>query len=221
MCDVQVPEQNSILRIKSVTESKLIGLQSGFRSGRTTTEEIMALRFLIDAARTQMHSLTVAFVDNSKALDTVNGRAIQVVLRHYGVPDTVVADVMQLYHSSTQQSRPASDLLKRSMPTVVFYKGIPCRLTFIQPVDYILIQSLVDEDGFTLKPANGRRYPAVTLTALAYADDYAITSESASSAESTLCRLQFHSEARGFKLNAAKTKILHVGYESEPEPIWP
>ena len=118
-----------------------------------------------------------------------------------------------------QQSRPASDLLKRSIPPVVFYKGIPCRLTFIQPVDYILIQSHVDEDGFTLKPANGRRYPAVTLNALAYADDFAITSESASNAENTLRRLQFHSEARGLKVNATKIKILHVGYECDPEPI--
>ena len=64
-----------------MTESKLLGLQSGFRSGRSTTEQIMALRFLIDAARTQMHSLTVAFVDYSKAFDSVNGLAIQVVLR--------------------------------------------------------------------------------------------------------------------------------------------
>ena len=70
-----------------------------------------------------------------------------------------------------------------------------------------------------MKPANGRRHPAVTLTALAYADDIAITSDSASGAESTLRRLQFHSEAIGLKLNAAKTKVLHVGYESYPEPI--
>ena len=118
-----------------------------------------------------------------------------------------------------QQPRPASDLLKRSIPPVVFYKGIPCRLTFIQPVNYILTQSLVDEDGFTFKPTNGRRYPGVRLTALAYADDVAITGESANGAESTLRRLQFYSEAIGLKLNAAKTKILHVGYESDPEPI--
>ena len=57
------------------------------------------------------------------------------------------------------------------------------------------------------------------MPALAYANDFAIASESASSAESTLRRLQFHSEASGLKLNAAKTKILHVGYESDPEPI--
>ena len=57
-------------------------------------------------------------------------------------------------------------------------------------VDYILRLSLVDEDGFTPKPANGRRYPAVTLTALAYSVHVVITSDSASGAERTLRRLQ-------------------------------
>ena len=47
----------------------------------------------------------------------------------------------------------------------------------------------------------------------------AITSDSASGAERTLCRFQFHSEVIGLKLNAAKTKVLHVGYESDHEPI--
>ena len=90
-------------RIKSVTESKLLGLQSGFRSGCLTTEQIMTLRFLLDAARTQKRSLTVAFSDYSKTLDSVDIRAIPVVLRHYGVPDPAVADVMQLYHGSTTE----------------------------------------------------------------------------------------------------------------------
>ena len=88
---------------------------------------------------------------------------------------------------------------------------------FILLVDYILRQSLVDEDGFTLKPAIGRRHPVVNLTALAYANDIAITCDSASGAERTLHQLQFYSEAVGLKLNAAKTKVLHVGYESDPD----
>ena len=90
---------------------------------------------------------------------------------------------------------------------------------FILLVDYILRQSLVDEDGFTPKPTNGRRHPAVTLTALAYADDLAITSDTACGAGRNLRLLQFHSEAIGMKLNAAKTKVLHGRYRSDPEPI--
>ena len=123
-----------------------------------------------------------------------------------------------------QKSWPTSDLQKRSIPPVVFYKGIPCHLTSLSCwstafSDTRLWRSLVYEDGSTLKPANGCRHPAVTLTALAYASDVAITSDSASGAERTLRRLQFHSEAIEFKLNAAKTKALHVGYESDPKPI--
>ena len=105
-----------------------------------------------------------------------------------------------------QHSRPASDLEKRSMPPVVFYNTLSPHI-FILLVDNIHRQSLVDEDGFTLKPANGRRHPAVTLTAFAYADDIAITSDSAIGAEITLRRLQFYSEAVGLKLNARKGKF--------------
>ena len=180
----------------------------------------MMLRFLLDAARTQRRSLTVVFVDYCKAFDSVDRMAIPVVLRHYGVPDPVVVDEMQLYHGSTAAVSTRFGLTETVDTTCGVLQGDALSPhLFILLVDYILRQSLVDEDGFALKPANGRRHPAVTLTALAYADDVAITSDSASGAECTLRRLQFHSEAIGLKLNAAKTKVLHVGYESDPKPI--
>ena len=61
----------------------------------------MTLRFLLDAARTQKSSMTVVFFYHSKAIDSVDRRAILVILRHYGIPDPAVADVMQLYHGPT------------------------------------------------------------------------------------------------------------------------
>ena len=73
----------------------------------------MTLRFLLVAARTQKRSLTVVFVDSSKAFDPVDRRAIPVVLKHYSVPDPVVADVMHLHHGSTAEVSTASDSEKR------------------------------------------------------------------------------------------------------------
>ena len=52
-----------------MTESKLLGLQSDLRTGTSTVEQFMALCFLLDAARTQKGSPTVAFVDYGKAFD--------------------------------------------------------------------------------------------------------------------------------------------------------
>ena len=128
-------------------------------------------------------------------------RAIPVVLRHYGVPDPAVADVMQLYHGSTAAVSTRFGLTETFDTTTHVYRcstrGTMLPHLFILLVDYILRQSLVDEDGVTLKPASGRRHPAVTLSALAYVDDVAITSDSADGAGRNLRRLQFHSEAIG------------------------
>ena len=167
----------------------------------------MTLRFLLDTAKTQKRYLTVVFVDNCKAFHSVDRRAIPVVLRHYGVPDTAVADAMQLYHGSTAAVSTRVGLTETFDSTSGVLQGDTLSPhLFIQLVDCILRHSLVDEDGFTLKPDNVRRHPAVTLTALAYANDVVITSDSASGAESTLRRLQFYSEAIGLELNAANNK---------------
>ena len=121
-------------------------------------------------------------------------RAIPVVLRHYGVPDPAVVVVMQLYHGSTAVVSTRFGLAETFHTTSGVLQGDTLsHHLFILLIDYIPRQSLVDEDLFTLKPANGRRHPAVTFTAFAYADDVSITSDSASGAERTLRRLQFHS----------------------------
>ena len=82
----------------SETESKLFGVKTDLRSGRSTTEQIMTLLFLLSAARTQKRSPTVVFADYSKACDSVDRRAIPVILRNYGVSGQVVDDVMMLCH---------------------------------------------------------------------------------------------------------------------------
>ena len=191
-----------------MTKSKLLGLLSGFRSGRSTTEQIMTLRFLLHAARAQRCSLTIVFVDHGKTFYLVDRRAIPVVLRLYGVPDPVVTDVMQLYHGSTATVSTRFGLTESFDTTSGVLQGdtlSPHLLILL--IDYIFRQSLIDEDGFTLNPANVRRYPAVTLTALAYTDDVAITIDSASGVERHYAGSSFIQR----RLNAARTEVLHVG----------
>ena len=154
----------------------------------------MTLCFLLDPALTQKRSLTVVFIDYCKAFDSVDIRPIPVILRHYGVPDPVVADVMQLYHSSTAAVSTCLGLTEAFDTTSGVLQGDTLSPhLFILLVDYILRQSLFDEDGFTLKSANSRRHPTITLTDLAYADDVVITSDSTTGAERTLHRFQFYS----------------------------
>ena len=141
----------------------------------------MTLHFLLDAARTQKCSLLVVFADNCNAFGSVCRRAIPVVLGHFGVPNPVVANVMQMYHGSTAAVSTRFGLTETFDTTSSVLQGDTLSLhLFILMVDYILRQSLVDEDGSTLKQANGRRHPAVTFTALAYTDDVVIADSNGS-----------------------------------------
>ena len=117
-----------------MSESKLLGLQSGFRSSCLTTKQIMTLCFLLGTARTQKHSLTIVFVDYGKAFDSVDRRAIPVILRHYGV-----ADVMLLYHDSSAAVSTRFQLTETFNTTSGVLQG-DTRLPpiFILLVEYIL-----------------------------------------------------------------------------------
>ena len=126
---------------------------------------------------------------------------------------------MQFYHDSSAAVPTSFELTETFDTTSGALQGDTLsNQLFILLVDYILRQSLVDEDELTLKPANGRRHPAVILTALAYADDVAITNDSASGDDRTIRRHQFHPEAVGLKLNASKT-IVHHDRKSDPVHI--
>ena len=81
-------------------------------------------------------------------------RAIPVVLGHYGVPDPVVADMMQLYHGSSAAVLTRFRLIEMFDITSGVLQGDTLSpYIYILLVYYILRQSLVNEDRFTLKPA--------------------------------------------------------------------
>ena len=126
--------QNKILfhRITSVTESKLLGLQSGFRSGRSTTEQIITLRFLLDAARTQKRSLTVVFVDCGNAFISVDRRAFPIVLRYYGVPGPtgLHLDSFRICRRCCHYQRLRQRCLKCLTPAPVSFRGDRSEIEF-------------------------------------------------------------------------------------------
>ena len=59
-------------RILPALDPHLLSCQSGFRPGRSTSEQIMTLRIIADVCRTRNKSATVVFVDFRKAFDTVS-----------------------------------------------------------------------------------------------------------------------------------------------------
>ena len=75
----------------------MLGVQSGFRVGRSTAEQTMALRYILDMCRVSKRMTTIIIVDFSKAFDSIDRRAISIVLSKYGVSELLIANVMQFY----------------------------------------------------------------------------------------------------------------------------
>ena len=84
-----------LARIPYIIEPQLLGVQSGFRAGRSTVEQTMALRYILDMCRVSKRMTTIIFFDFSKAFDSIDRRAISMALSKYGVSELLIANVMQ------------------------------------------------------------------------------------------------------------------------------
>ena len=66
----------------------------------------------------------------------------------------------------------------------------------------------IKEEGFTLKKARSRRYPAQTMTDADYADDLALLADTLPQAESLLHNLEKEAKIIGLYVNCDKTEFI-------------
>jgi hypothetical protein len=88
-------------RIRSVIDLHLRINQNGFRRGRTTVAQILALLQIIESVKTNNLKAILTFIDFRKAVDSINkGKMIRIIKAH-GIPPNLLRsikkDVLQ-YH---------------------------------------------------------------------------------------------------------------------------
>ena len=155
----------------------MLGVQSGYRAGRSRVEQIMALRYILDMCRVSKRMTTIICVDFNK-LDSIDRRAISIVLSKYGVSELLIANAMQFYIGTSAVVATAHGFTGKLSTTSGVLQGDTLALFFIITLlDYVLRETLLSNiDGFSITPRTSSRYPAVRIGALVYADDIAITS---------------------------------------------
>ena len=87
-------------RIRRVAEGPLHEAQCGFRAGRGTTDAMFTLRCLVSSSINKQQDMHLAFIDLTKAFDSVNRAALFKVLRLSGVHSRLVA-LLEDLHSGT------------------------------------------------------------------------------------------------------------------------
>ena len=84
--------------LEHVVDLVLPESQCGFRRGRSTIDMIFVARQLQEKCREQHQDLYMAFLDQTKAFDTVNLNLLWNILRKFGCPPTFIA-ILQQFHT--------------------------------------------------------------------------------------------------------------------------
>ena len=97
------------VRLRNTLEKHLRPNQNGFRPLRSTSQQVLALRRLIEEINsTKDGKLAAIFIDFSKAFDSVDWNYIENILLAYDVPKPLVDAIMSLYYGAQPQSRLAA-----------------------------------------------------------------------------------------------------------------
>ena len=74
--------------------------QNGFRTNRSTSGHILTVRRILEGVKPKNLSLTILFIDFSKAFDTVNRKEMNYILIKYGIPEEITNKIMMLYKNT-------------------------------------------------------------------------------------------------------------------------
>ena len=202
-------------RLKPIIDPQLSQCQSGFCAGRSTTEQVTALRCIIDTCRVTNMTASLVIVDFQKAFVTLHRSSIPFILSQYNVPNCLISDIIQMYSDTSACVSTELGPTEWFKTTSGVLQGDTLSLyLLIVPFDYALKNTLQNDVGFVVRKRNGSRHPANDICVLAYTDDICLLTESIDDVECSLHRLENSAAEVGLTINHNKTKAMHLGQAS-------
>ena len=193
-------------RLQQYVNCELPDVQSGFRKGRGTRDQMANIRWIIEKAREFQKNIYFCFIDYAKAFNCVDHSKLWKIQKEMGIPDHLTCLLRNVYagqettvrtgHGTTDWFQIGNGVRQGSISS-------PCLFNFY--AEYIMRNARLDEAQAGIKIA-GRN-----INNLRYADDTTLMAESEEQLKSLLMKVKEESEKVGLKLNIQKTKIMASG----------
>ena len=84
-------------RLQQFMNHELPGVQTGFRKGRGTRDQISNIRWIIKKARELQKNIYFCFIDNAKAFDCVDHHKLWKILKEMRIPDHLTCLLRNLH----------------------------------------------------------------------------------------------------------------------------
>ena len=185
---------------------ELPDVQTGFRKGRGTRDQIVNIRWIFEKAREFQKNIYFCFIDYAKAADCVDHNKLWKILKEMGMPDHLTYLLRNLYagqEATVRTGYGTTDWFQIGKGVCQGCILSPCLLTFY--AEYIMRNTRLEEAQAGIKIA-GRN-----INNLRYADDPTLMAESEEDLKCLLVKVKEESEKVGLKLNIQKTKIMASG----------
>uniref|UniRef100_A0A8B9XSN7 RNA-directed DNA polymerase n=1 Tax=Bos mutus grunniens TaxID=30521 RepID=A0A8B9XSN7_BOSMU len=193
-------------RLQQYVNCELPDVQTTFRKGRGTRDQIANICWIIEKAREFQKNIYICFIDYAKAFDCVDHNKMWKILKDMGIPDHLTCLLKNLYAGQEATVR----IGHGTTDWFQINKGIhqSCILSlclFNLYAEYIMRNAGLEEAQAGIKIA-GRN-----INNLRYTDDTTLMAESEEELKSLFMKAKEESEKVGLKLNIQKTKIMASG----------
>ena len=125
-------------RLQQYMNCELPDVQTGFRKGRGTRDQIANMCWIIKKAREFQKNIYFCFIDYAKAFGCVGHNKLWKILREIGIPDHLTFLMRNLYAGQEVteldvEQRTGSKLLKEYIKAIYCH---PAYLTYMQSIPY-------------------------------------------------------------------------------------
>lgn len=202
-----------ILKNRIETEFSDIEEQSGFRAGRSCTDNIFVLQQLLEKRKDRNLDTHLLFVDLEKAYDTVPIQKLFEVMTKIGLNGVYIRSIWNLYRNAKSAVK-CGNLISETFPVT---KGLKQGCCLSPTLFRIYIQEALTQwrrqvSGMGIDISNDY------LTTLFFADDQVVVAGDEDDMDFMFRKLLDSYKKWGLNINLKKTEYLVVGnVESDPE----
>ena len=160
-------------RLQQYVNHEIPDVQSGFRKGRGTRNQIANIRWIMEKAREFQKNIYFCFIDYAKAFDCVNHNKLWRILKEMGISDHLTCLLRCLYAGQEATFRTGHGTTAWFQIGKGVHQGYilsPCLFNLY--AEYIMRKSWLDEAQAGIKIAG------ININNLGYADDTTIMAES-------------------------------------------
>ena len=183
-------------RLQQYMNQELPDVQSGFRKGRGTRDQIANICWIIDKTRVLQKTIYFCFIDYSEAFDCMDHNKLWKILQDMGIPDHLTCLLRNLYTGQQATVR----IRHGTTDWFQIGEGV-CQDCVLSPCLFSLYAEYIMQNAGLDEAQAGIKIARRNINNLRYADDTTLTAKSKEVLKSLLMKVKEESEEAGLKLN--------------------